>query len=177
METLMNRSTLCIATAFLALPTLFASTAQACISCEYTPEVVRSSSTTYEGPGSYAHQRSYRAERVERVERVRPIKRIIKTTTARNNDDDDKPAKVKKQTASVTPPAPAVEQVATTEPTKIETKPALNENSSISVASANVAEVAPAPTVEAPKEVADAKPAGCKKFFPAVGMTVSVPCE
>jgi len=172
----MNRSTLCIATAFLALPTLFASTAQACISCEYTPEVVRSSSTTYEGPGSYSHQRSYAVERVERVERVRPAKRIIKTTTARNNDDD-KPAKVKEQTARVTPPAPAVEQVATTEPAKIEKKPENNENSSISVASAKVAEVDPAPAVETPKEIANAKPAGCKKFFPAVGMTVSVPCE
>jgi hypothetical protein len=176
METQMNRSTLCIATAFLALPTLFASTAQACISCEYTPEVVRSSSTTYEGPGSYSHQRSYQVERVERVERARPAKRIVKTTTARNNDDD-KPAKVKTQTARVTQPAPAAEQVATTEPATIEKKPESNENSSISVASAKVAEADPAPAVETPKEVADAKPTGCKKFFPAVGMTVSVPCE
>jgi hypothetical protein len=172
MEALMNRSKLCIATAFLALPTLFASTAQACISCEYTPEVVRSSSTTYEGPGSYSHQRAYAVERVERVERSRPARHI-----ARRNDDDDKPAKAKEQTARVTPSAPAVEQVATTEPAKIEKKPENNENSSISVASAKVAEADPAPAVETPKEVADAKPAGCKKFFPAVGMTVSVPCE
>ena len=168
----MNRSNLCFAAAFLVLPTLFASTAQACISCEYTPEVVRSSSTTYEGPGSYAHQRSY--DRVERVERSRPVKRIIKTTTARRNDDD-KPAKVKAQTANVTPKAPAVEQVATTEPVKFEQKPVDSENSSISVAAAKVAAVEP--VAEPVKEEVAAAPTGCKKFFPAVGMTVSVPCE
>ena len=173
----MNRSKLCVAAAFLALPTLFASTAQACISCEYTPEVVRSSSTTYEGPGSYSHQRSYAAERLERVERSRPVKRIIKTTTARRNDDDDKPAKVKVQTARVTPAAPAVEQVATTEPEKIDQKPIESENSSISIASAKVAIVEPTPAVEPVKEEVATTSTGCKKFFPAVGMTVSVPCE
>jgi hypothetical protein len=174
METKMNRSTLCIATAFLALPTLFASTAQACISCEYTPEVVRSSSTTYEGPGSYSHQRSYQVERVERVERARPAKRIVKTTTARNNDDD-KPAKVKAQAAHLTPTAPAVEQVATTEPVKTEQKPIESENSSISVAAEKVATIEP--VADPVKEEVAAAPTGCKKFFPAVGMTVSVPCE
>jgi hypothetical protein len=175
MEALVNRLNLCTAVTFLALPALFASTAQACISCEYTPEVVRSSSTTYEGPGSYARQRSH--ERVERVERSRPVKRIIKTTTARRNDDDDKPAKVKAQTARVTPKAPAVEQVATIEPVKIEQKPAESENSSISVAAAKVATVEPAPVAEPVKEEVAAAPTGCKMFFPAVGMTVSVPCE
>ena len=167
----MNRSKLCIATAFLALPTLFASTAQACISCEYTPEVVRSSSTTYEGPGSYSHQRAYAVERVERVERSRPARHI-----ARQNDDD-KPAKAKAQTARVTPTAPAVEQVATTEPVKIEQKPTQNENSSISIADAKVATTESAPVVEPVKEEVAAAPTGCKKFFAAVGMTVSVPCE
>jgi hypothetical protein len=176
MEALVNRSKLCIAAAFLALPTLFASTAQACISCEYTPEVVRSSSTTYEGPGSYAHQRSY--ERVERVERSRPVKRIIKTTTARSNDDDDKPVKkvqAKEQAARVETKAQPVEQVAKAEPVKIEQKPVDSENSSISVAAAKVATVEP--VAEPVKETVAAAPSGCKKFFPAVGMTVSVPCE
>ena len=48
------------------------------------------------------------------------------------------------------------------------------ENSSISTSDGEVAEVkAPVST----KKVAATSDVGCKKFFPSVGMTLSVPCE
>ena len=42
----MTRKIFAIATALLAAPALFASAAEACISCEYVPEVVRGSQTS-----------------------------------------------------------------------------------------------------------------------------------
>jgi hypothetical protein len=49
------------------------------------------------------------------------------------------------------------------------------ENSSISASDGDVAEVK-APAVS-DKKVAATNDVGCKKFFPSVGMTLSVPCE
>jgi hypothetical protein len=63
-------------------------------------------------------------------------------------------------------------EVSVTEPAKVETKAARSENSSISTASTT----AKAPVAETVKE-ASAKPVDCKKFFPSVGITLSVPCE
>ena len=56
------------------------------------------------------------------------------------------------------------------------------ENSSISSASETVAEAKPVEvkqveTKPAEKKVAAAKEIGCKKFFPSVGMTLTVSCE
>jgi hypothetical protein len=51
-----------------------------------------------------------------------------------------------------------------------------SENSSIAVASSDVAQTKPLATAV---KTAAAEPAnlGCKEFFPAVGMTLSVPCQ
>jgi hypothetical protein len=49
-----------------------------------------------------------------------------------------------------------------------------SENSSISTADGKVAEAKP---VKAEKKVVASKDVGCKQFFPAVGMTLSVSCE
>jgi hypothetical protein len=68
--------------------------------------------------------------------------------------------------------------VAKVEPeAKIETaKPVIAENSSISTASGKVAEAKPVETAK-PEKVAAIKEVGCKKFFPSVGMTLTVSCE
>jgi hypothetical protein len=180
----MARSTLTIAAAALVLPTLFASTAQACISCEYTPEVARSSSTTYEGPRSYSYERAYTVQRDYEPRRSkhiakeieRPAKKVRKIDTAKT--DDDKPAPVQAAAAApVKTEAAAPEKVATIATVTVEQKPAENENSSISGIATKVAEAEAAPAKDPQPEVAAAKPVGCKKFFPAVGMTVSVTCE
>jgi hypothetical protein len=51
------------------------------------------------------------------------------------------------------------------------------ENSSISTTSETVAEAKPVEAKPAEKKVAAAKEIGCKKFFPSVGMTLTVSCE
>ena len=70
----MTRKFLALAAALLAAPALFASAAEACISCEYVPEVVRGSQTS-DAPRSYARERSYVAER----ERAPAKKRIVRS--------------------------------------------------------------------------------------------------
>lgn len=141
----MTRKIVAIATALLAAPALFASAAEACISCEYTPEVVRGSQTS-DAPAHYVRERVYAVER-ERV--ARPAKRIVRSEPVETADTPD------------------------TAPVKTQ---ANNENSSISLTSTEAAATAKAAVVETVKEAA-AKPVDCKKFFPSVGITLSVPCE
>jgi hypothetical protein len=147
MEEQMNRNILAIATALLAAPAFFASAAQACISCNYTPEVVKGHLTS-DAPAHYARERAYTVERV-----ARPAKRIVKSE----------------------PVAKTVDTAETVETAPVK-KIAKNENSSISLASTEAAAPAKAAVVENTKEAA-AKPVDCKKFFPSVGITLSVPCE
>ena len=74
MEPPVTRKFLALAATLLAAPALFASAAEACISCEYVPEVVRGSQTS-DATRSYARERSYVAER----ERAPAKKRIVRS--------------------------------------------------------------------------------------------------
>jgi hypothetical protein len=64
---------------------------------------------------------------------------------------------------------------------KVVAKAAETENSSIATSDTQVSEVAtPAPVETAAASVENAEPGAkmdCKKFFPSVGMTLTVPCE
>jgi hypothetical protein len=84
--------------------------------------------------------------------------------------------RVKRDVDVAQQPAKSV-TVAKTEPEALpETtdKTAEVENSSISTADGQVAEVK---TAEPEQKIAVAKDVGCKKFFASAGMTLSVPCE
>jgi len=167
-----TRNALAIAAALLAAPVLFASAAQACISCEYTPEVVRGSQTS-DAPAHYARERVYAVER-ERV--VRPAKRIVRSEPVAKSVETADVAPVKAQAKNENSSiSVASTEVAATEPAMV-VKAARSENSSISLASTKAAEPAKAPAAEKTQE-ASAKPVDCKKFFPSVGITLSVPCE
>jgi hypothetical protein len=174
MEPTVTRKFLALAAALLAAPALFASAAEACISCEYVPEVVRGSQTS-DAPRSYARERSYVVERErapakKRIVRSEPVVKHVDTAEA------EPAAKSKSESSSVASVAvtPVTEQ-AKVEP-KVDAKTARSENSSISVASTEEAAPAKTPVAAATKE-ASAKPVDCKKFFPSVGLTLSVPCE
>jgi hypothetical protein len=180
LEEQVNRSILAIATALLGAPALFASAAQACISCEYTPEVVKGSQTS---DAPYARARSYSVHErvyVEREHSAPAKKRIVRSEPVAKTVDTAETTPVKKDATSenssisVSAAEPVTEQ-AKAEP-KVEAKLARSENSSISVASTEAAAPAKAPVVEKTKEAA-AKPVDCKKFFASVGMTLTVPCE
>lgn len=176
----MTRTILAIATALLAGPMLFASAAQACISCEYVPEVVRGSQTSDE-PAHYARERSYAVQypreryTVDREPSPRPTKFTIRSESIARKVETANTAPVKKQ-ANDENSSIAVEVVAT-EPPNVELKAPQSEPSSIAVASTEaVAREKQPPVAQAGKQAA-AEPVGCKKYFPSVGMTLSVPCQ
>jgi hypothetical protein len=171
----MTRTILAIAT-LLAAPTLFASAAEACIACEYVPEVVRGSQTS-DPPAHYERERVYtRVYTVEREPSARPAKRIVRSEPIANEVETADTAPVRKEANNENSSISSAAEVAATEPAKVEPKAVRSENSSISVVSTKVAATEKAPVAEAAKEAA-AKPVDCKKFFPSVGLTLTVPCE
>ena len=164
----MTRTVLATAAALIAAGTLSTSAANACISCEYVPEVVRSSSTLpHNGPllcrgALYAKKARGAVEARKRIVKSEPVARKLNIAKV------DKAEKVERAEAK------AEKKVAKAEPAET-TKAAESENSSISLASNDVAAVK-ATVAKATKEIA-AKPTDCKKFFASVGMTLTVPCE
>ncbi|HEY8247069.1 MAG TPA: hypothetical protein VIG38_07290 [Hyphomicrobium sp.] len=166
----MTRTILATATALVAAATLFTSAAEACISCEYTPEVVRSSSTLPH-TGHYYSARPYeKKEYAPAKRRVVKSEPVVKLNTAKV----ERAGKVEKKVAKIERAEPKAEKVAKAEPT--ETKAVDSESSSISLASNDAAAPEKAPVAKVEKEAA-AKPTDCKKFFASVGMTLTVPCE
>ncbi len=153
----MNRTIPAIAAALFAAMT-FTSAAEACISCEYVPEVVRESSTSHGSHGStyYRVKRDYTAAKVHDS---RPAKRRIAKSAAT----------AKKATTAAAAPAK-------TESTASIKTEAESENSTISTATLAASETAEVKEAPAAKTKANTN-VGCKKFFPTVGMTLTVPCE
>jgi len=149
----MNRSILAIAAALFAATTLFSSGASACISCEYVPEVVHT-------PVKGASAKRVQKQRVAK-EQARPAKKRISKTAPVAVAKAEPVAKSEPATKTVeTAAAPA------------ETTPVEPRETPISVAS-----VLEKKGVSADEGIEVAQDVGCKKFFPAVGMTLSVPCE
>lgn len=165
----------------------YGSAAQACISCDYTPEVLKAG----EGGGrsSYEARPSKRVrEYTDQRERRSSKKRIVKEESApkprKEASKDDAPtstakvAPVKSEAAvehsAITTTGAAianqVKAAITPEPTGLQT-----ENSTISTATTaavdNVVESKPIEHVAADRNI------GCKKYFPSTGLTLSVPCE
>ena len=162
----MTRTFLATATALIAAGTLLSSAAQACISCEYVPEVVRPHATSPlaygRGDNAVSHGSSGGYSVKRRIAKSEPVAKSVKAAKV---EKQDKPAKVAKVAKTETV------KVAKAEP--VETTPAQSENSAITVAVADTA-VKDAPVAKA--ETA-AKPTDCKKFFASVGMTLTVPCD
>jgi hypothetical protein len=159
-----TRTFLATAAALVAAGTLFASAAEACISCEYVPEVVRSSSTLPH-TGHYYAAEPY-TKKARSAESAR--KRVVKSEPVAKKFNTAKADKVER------PEPKAEKKVAKAEPTET-TKAVESESSSISLASNDVATVKDT-VAKVAKEVS-AKPTDCKKFFASVGMTLTVPCE
>lgn len=169
----MSRTVFAVA-AVIAAAIAYGSSAQACISCSYTPEVLKSGSSG----GSYSAKPSKRArDYTEQRER-----RAKKHVTTRDSEP-------KKQTREAAAPAAekSAASAASTEHSTITTSgssianhvkaaatPAAagpqNENSTISTKS-GTASARPLEQATVEKNV------GCKKYFPSTGLTLSVPCE
>ncbi|HEX2843497.1 hypothetical protein [Hyphomicrobium sp.] len=117
----MTRTILALAAAHFCIAACFSSTAQACVSCEYVPEVAKKAAEkpSQKRPPAIAKERT-----------SRPQKRIAKT-----------PPPVKKA-------APAQEEASKTAPAET---PPENEASTASTAALDEASRAPAPETKAPE--------------------------
>jgi hypothetical protein len=150
----MNKLLTLIAATFIALTALLGSGAEAGFNLRIKAPTDFSALHKAGCGGGGGYVRSHRQRSYRSVSRR--VKRDVDVA-------EQKPAK------SVT--------VAKTEPEALpETtnKTAEVENSSISTANGQVAEVK---TAEPEQKIAVAKDVGCKKFFASAGMTLTVPCE
>jgi hypothetical protein len=147
----MTRTILAIATAFLAVMTVFASAADAGFKVRLgfggpLPAFTAHGPSKSYGQKRNSKKRSYRAKRKARTAKKRIVKRKA--------------------------PAKTVE-TAKTAPIKTDAE---NENSTISTASLDKNETIETEVIAKDEPKATRK-VGCKKFFPTVGMTLTVPCE
>ncbi len=144
----MTRTILAIATAFLAVMTVFASAADAGFKVRLgfggpLPAFTAHGPSKSYGQKRYSKKRSYRAKRKARTAKKRIAKRKATVKTAK------------------------------TAPIKTDAE---NENSTISTASLDKNETIETEVIAKDEPKATRK-VGCKKFFPTVGMTLTVPCE
>ena len=144
----MTRTILAIATAFLAVMTVFASAADAGFKVRLgfggpLPAFTAHGPSKSYGQKRYSKKRSYRAKRKARTAKKRIAKRKATAKTAK------------------------------TAPIKTDAE---NENSTISTASLDKNETIETEVIAKDEPKATRK-VGCKKFFPTVGMTLTVPCK
>ena len=185
----MTRTILAIATAFLAVMTVFASAAEACISCEHVPVVVRGSQTS-DTATRYTKKRFYARGIAKAKARARA--RAVAAARAKAKARAIAAAKAKaKAKAIAAADAAAAERAELAEATDMEnstistasldkTAPIKtetdNENSTISTASLDNDETIETAAMANDEPMVSSN-VGCKKFFPTVGMTLTVPCE
>lgn len=149
----MARNILALGTAFFVAASVFGSAAQACISCNYVPEVVNTPVRGQAALGASKKQRAYAANAKKERAARKPTTQIAKAAPVSKSTVA---AKVTKE-AAVPAPVETLKDVPVSVASVIERKElALND---VKEEAAAVADV------------------GCKKFFPAVGMTLTVPCE
>lgn len=144
----MTKFALTLATALMA--GLFASSAQACISCEYVPEVLKA------GDAKRAKQKRLD---VAAAKKKAPAQRIAKADAAPKRVT---PKKV--ETAAAKPVETKAVAAAPATETEIETEaPAATATAALNKKPLKVAEATDS--------------ASCMKFMPTIGKTVEVPCE
>jgi hypothetical protein len=149
----MTRTILAIATAFLAVMTVFASAADAGFNVRLGFGGPLPSFTAHGPSKSYGakRHRNKRIYRAAKQRKARPAeKRIVERTTVAKKVETAKTAPIKTETD--------------------------NQNSTISTASLENDKIVET-EVEANDEPETTGNVGCKKFFPTVGMTLTVPCE
>jgi len=161
----MTRTILAIVTAFLAVTTVFASAEAGCLSCEHVPVVVRGSLTS-DTATRYTKKRFYARSIAKAKARARA--RAIAAARAKAKARAVAAARAKAK-AIAAAKAAAAEEVELSETTDA-------ENSTISTASLGNDETIETAAMANDEPMVSSN-VGCKKFFPTVGMTLTVPCE
>ncbi len=164
----MTRTILAIATAFLAVMTVFASAAEAgCLSCEHVPVVVRGSLTS-DTATRYTKKRFYARSIAKAKARARA--RAIAAARAKARAKAVAAARAKAKAKAI-----AAAKAAAAEEVELAETPVI-ENSTISTASLDNDETIETAAMANDEPMVSSN-VGCKKFFPTVGMTLTVPCE
>lgn len=156
----MTRITLAIATALFASTLLLTPAAQACISCNYTPEVVNT-------PHPNAKRQQKRGQAAKKQQRVPAA---AKSQAARKGQPAKAAKKAPEPKAAIAKAEPVENEAGNSQAEATEAGPRLTGSSAL------MQQSIPRQEEAAPVAAADAE-AACKKFIPAVGATVSVPCD
>lgn len=161
----MTRIILAIATVVFASASLFTTAAQACISCNYTPEVVNTPNP------NAARRNKYKTNQAKKPRAPAASKSARKKQPAAQapaTQAKAKPAPAPAPREEAAKAEPVTDEVAKTETSTPESGPRLTGSSALMQHSI--------PKQEEPVTAADAEGA-CKRFIPAVGATVSVACD
>lgn len=130
----------------------------------------------------------------ERTERYRAPQRLDRVQSRKRDDDGDDVKSAKKtepekettaksenENSSISVTADAAKKPADapkTDTAKGDDQKSASENSTIaSVATTAKADPVKASATKADTDGASAKPTGCKRYFPTIGQTLSVPCD
>lgn len=154
-EARVTRLTLSVATVLFAFATLLASAANACISCNYRPEVA----DTPVGPP-------------KKVKPQRPAAAVVKRPAKKNVAKRPRPT----PPAVAAPRAPATETAKAPEADTGKTTP-IEGQAGAESAGDTTAALADDQATAASDPPPASTPGGCRKFSATAGTTVTVPCE
>ena len=163
----MARKILALGAAIFFAASACGSAAQACISCNYVPEVVNTPVRGQAALGASKKQRAYAANAKRERAARKATTQIAKAAPASKKEVVAKAEPAK----TVEPVAKVIKEAAAQAP--VET---LKDTREIPVSVASVIEREALALNDVKDETATSD-VGCKKFFPAVGMTLSVPCK
>ena len=171
----MTRTIFFIATVVVAGTISMAPAANACISCEHVPVVVRGSETNYVTPRYYADERPRARVRLGVSKRIRA--RAIAAARAEAKRRAIAATKSKAKARALAAARTKAKAIADVQPAAVDAPPlpvrAKTERADVTIGEPKViladAKFEPA---EVPSKSID-----CKKFVPSAGLTITVPCE
>lgn len=173
----MTRITLTIAAAVMAASTMFTSSAEACISCEYVPEVLKAGQSKSRKQQVYASKPTPK----KRVAKAVPVRKAPKKIDIAKAPAPKKVIQTAKAPEQAKPVETAKTETPATETAKTEETATAPETTSEPrekpISTAALLEGRGNAASEEKPAATDEGATGCKKFFPAVGMTLTVPCE
>jgi hypothetical protein len=170
--------------AFFAVMTVFASVAEACISCEHVPVVVRGSQTS--DSAKRDTKRSVYRSTKQRKARAAEKRIVTRKATAKKRIVKRKTSAKKVETAKTAPIRSGKDNQNSTSSTASLDNDAIVETKAMPEDEPKTSSYVGCKTLSVGCVVAQARPRdepkltenlGCKRFLPSVGMTLTVPCE
>jgi hypothetical protein len=173
----MTRTIFFIATVVVAGTIGMAPPANACISCEHVPVVVRDSQTNYVTPRYYADERPRARVRLRVSKRIRARAKAAARAEAKRRAIAAAKSKAKARALAAARAKAKVRAIAHVQPAAVAAPPlpvrAKTERADVTIGEPKVIL---ADAKSEPVEVLS-KPIDCKKFVPSAGLTITVPCE